>query len=297
LDSTAPQESLKLRARATRLITIPSSEQLPERAHQRMEESQDWYSADLYDQETTAEAPPLNVERNRIPESRVPNPEVTYSASGGKNAPTLTILSGYGEAETPSESRSWHGVILGFLLLAFVSALGIGAWYWWSQGGSVTQTSQPSNSNPGPMNQNPSTAPLFQPTSTMTPQKATITSTPDAEINRLREWRIGAKPSEGVEIISALEQAEEKYPTDYRFPYELSKLSIKGITSHHEAFEPLARAAQKAIDNGQTDEMLNSLMADKDEDFYKLSHGHREWKALEEALRNKDKGVLKASIH
>jgi hypothetical protein len=88
-----------------------------------------------------------------------------------------------------------------------------------------------------------------------------------------------------------------KYPTDYRVPYELSKLSIKVITSHHEAFEVLARAAQKAIDNGQADEMLNSLMADKHGDFHKLSHGHHEWEALEQALRNKDKGVLKVSAH
>ena len=109
--------------------------------------------------------------------------------------------------------------------------------------------------------------------------------------------RIGALPSEGVEIISALEQAEKRYPTDYRFPYELSKLSIKGIVSHHEAFEPLIRAAQKAIDNGQADEMLSSLMADKDGDFVKLSHGHHEWEALEQALLNKDKGLLNVSAH
>ena len=112
---------------------------------------------------------------------------------------------------------------------------------------------------------------------------------------RLRERRIGAKPSERVEIISELEQAETRYPSDYRFPYELAKLSIKGITSHHEAFEPLVRAAQKAIDNGQADEMLNRFMADKDGDFHKLSHGHHEWEMIEQALRNKEKGVLKAS--
>lgn len=74
-------------------------------------------------------------------------------------------------------------------------------------------------------------------------------------------------------------------------------LSIKGITSHREAFEPLARAAQKAIDNGQADEMLNRLMADKYGEFHKLSHGHREWEAIEQALRNKDKGVLKIGTH
>ena len=119
----------------------------------------------------------------------------------------------------------------------------------------------------------------------------------DEEITRLRERRIVAKPLESVEIISALEQAEKNYPTDYRFPYELSKLSIKGTVSHREGFEPLARAAEKAIDKGQADEMLNRLMADKDGDFHKLSHGHHEWEAIEQALRNKDKGVLKVSAH
>ena len=106
-----------------------------------------------------------------------------------------------------------------------------------------------------------------------------------------------AKPSESVEIISAIDQAERKYPRDYRFPYELSKLSIKGSVSHDEAFAPLFRAAQKAIDNGQADEMLSSLMADKDGDFHKLSHGHHEWEAIRQALLNKDKGVLKVSSH
>ena len=60
---------------------------------------------------------------------------------------------------------------------------------------------------------------------------------------------------------------------------------------------PLARAAQKAIDNGQADEVLNSLRADKDGDFHKLSHGHAEWQAIEQALRNKDKEMLKVSAH
>ena len=280
------------RAYAARLTTIPSSEQLPDRARQRVEESQEWHStADLYEEETATEAPAT--------ESRTPIPQVraTDSASEARSVPSLTILSAYAEPETPSEFRWWHGVIFGFLLLAFVSAVGIGSWYLWSQGRTVTQTSESINPGLGPPAENPSNAPSYQPTSPMTPQNVSIASTADEEINRLREKRIGATSSEGVEIVSALEQAEKKYPTDYRFPYELSKLSIKGITSHHEAFEPLARATEKAIDNGQADEMLDSLMADKDGDFYKLSHGHHEWEAFEQALRNKDKKLLKASAH
>jgi uncharacterized protein HemX len=218
----------------------------------------------------------------------------TYPAGEATTAPKLTILSSYSEPEAPSQFRWPHGLIVGFLLVLFVSLLGIGGWYLWRR--PVTQTSQSSNSAPDVTTENPSTVPADKPTSAITPQQASIASAAE-EIKQLSERRIGAEPSERVEIISALEQAEKKYPNDYRFPYELSKLSIKGSISHHEAFESLARAAQKAIDNGQAEEMLNSVMADKDGDFHKLSHGHHEWEAIEQALRNKDKGVLKVSAH
>jgi hypothetical protein len=55
-----------------------------------------------------------------------------------------------------------------------------------------------------------------------------------------------------------------------------------------------ALAAEKAIDDGKAEEMLDSLIADKDGDFYKLSRGHREWETLTQALQNKDKAALKA---
>ena len=256
-------------------------------------------AADLYDEETMSTARVPSLERNVVHETRDLTPQVraTHTGSEARILPTLTILSSYSEPETLSRFRWRHGVIFGFFLLLFVSVLGKGGWYLWSQRQSITQTSQQSNSNPEPTAENPSTAPSYQPTSAITPQQATIASNADEEIKQLRDKRNGAKPSERVEIISALEQAENKYPTDYRFPYELSKLSIKGITSHGEAFEPLARAAQKAIDNGQAEEMLNRLTTDKDGEFHKLSHGHHEWEEIEQALRNKNKGVLKVSTH
>ena len=219
----------------------------------------------------------------------------SHTASEARSASTLTILSSYSEAEAPSQFRWPHGVILGSLLLLFVSFLGIGGWYVWRR--SITQRSQLSSSKPDPTTENQSTAPSYQPTPAIIPRQATSGNAADEEIKLLRERRIEAEPSERLEIVSALEQAENKYPNDYRFPYELSKLSIKGRISHHEAFESLARAAQRAIDNGQADEMLNNLMADKNDDFHKLSHGHHEWEAIERALRNKDKGVLKVSAH
>ena len=220
--------------------------------------------------------------------------EATRPASDGPSAPRLTILSSFSEPEAPSQFRWPHGLIVGFLLVLFVSLLGIGGLYLWQR--PVTQTSQSTTSTPDVATENRSTGQADEPKPTISPQQAPIASA-DKEIAQLRERRIGAEPSERVEIISAFEQAEKKYPNDYRFPYELSKFSIKGTISHHEAFEPLARAAQKAIDNGQADEMLNSFMADEDGDFHKLSHGHHEWEAIEQGLRSKDKGVLKAGAH
>lgn len=219
----------------------------------------------------------------------------TQRASEAISTPGPTILSSYREPEAPSQFRWSHGPILGLLLLLFVSLLGIGGWYLWRR--SITQTSQLNSFKPDPSTENPSTAPSYQPTPVIIPLQATIANAADEEIKLLRERRIEAEPSERLEIISALEQAENKYPNDYRFPYELSKLSIKGRVSHHEAFENLTRAAQRAIDSGQADQMLNSFMADKNGDFHKLSHGHHEWEAIEQALRNKDKEVLKVSAH
>ena len=115
----------------------------------------------------------------------------------------------------------------------------------------------------------------------------------DEELTELRNRRISARPADANPLLAALEEAEKKYPTDYRFPYERAKLSIKGMISHHEAFEAIFRAAEKAIDNGKEQEMLSRLTSDKDGDFYKMSRGHHEWASLEEALRNHDKSMLK----
>ena len=209
----------------------------------------------------------------------------------------LTMLSAYGEPETPSQLRWWHGAILGLAIVLSVGGLGFGGWYWWSHRGSVAQITPPTDSNTSPPANNSSTSPSSKPTSTIASGQMTTSRSADEEIRRLRERRSGAKPSETSEIVAAFEDAEKKYPNDYRFPYERAKLSIKGITSHHEAFSALSLAAEKAIDNSKAQEMLDSLMADKDGDFYKVSRGHQEWQTLEEALRNKDKAALKPLLH
>jgi hypothetical protein len=208
--------------------------------------------------------------------------------------PVLSMMESYGR-ETPSQFRWWYGAILGLFLLLF-GGLGIGGWYWWSNRGSVAQTTPQVDSNPALPPGNSSASPSSTSTSTAPGQK-TASLSADEEIKRLRERRIAAKPSEASEIIAAFEDAEKKYAMDYRFPYERAKLSIKGITSHHEAFGALSLAAEKAIDNGKSQEMLDSLTADKDGDFYKLSRGHHEWQTLLEALNNKDKRGLSELHH
>jgi len=205
------------------------------------------------------------------------------------------MLSTYGEPEASSQFRWVHGAILALLFLLIVGGIGIGGWYWWTHRGSVAQVKPPADSNNGPA---PESSATFPSSTSQTPPAQTITSnSADQEIKLLRERRAGTKPSEGAEIIAAFEGAEKKYPTDYRFPYERAKLSIAGVASHHEAFGALALAAETAIDNGNSQEMLDSLMADKDGDFRKLSRGHREWQVLEEAIRNKDTASLKALNH
>jgi len=205
------------------------------------------------------------------------------------------MLSAYGESEAPSQFRWWHGAILALFVLVIIGGLASGGWYWWSHRGSVAQVAPPADSNNAPVPESSATFPSSTP---QTPAAQTTTSnSADQEIKLLRERRTRAKPSESAEIIAAFQGAEKKYPTDYRFPYERAKLLIAGVTSHHEAFGALALAGEKAIDNGKAQEMLDSLMTDKDSDFYKLSRGHREWQVLEEALRKNDRPALKALHH
>ncbi|MDQ2920708.1 MAG: hypothetical protein M3R52_03700 [Acidobacteriota bacterium] len=252
---------------------------------------QELYAApDPYQETYRALSPP----RREIP---IPQPLTPASEPGhDRTPPSLTMLSGYGSTRdtSPAYFRWWHGLIILMFFLLFVGALG-GGWWWWSNRSSTAQSQQPPNVNPTqPANNSP--GPSLTSTTT-TPGRMPTKSAADDELKRLREWRIRANPSEANQIIAAFDGAEKNYPADYRFPYERAKLSIKGTISHHEAFEPLFRAAEKAIDSGKAQEMLDSLTTDKDGEFYKLSRGHHEWEALEQGLRNKDKAALRVHGH
>lgn len=260
--------------------------------------TQEWYAApDLFDEdnETTLTAPALYPTREVSAKVAMGPSAIAPPAQNGngKAPPTLTMLSAYGETEPVIASRSEgkRGLIYASLLVLLFVMIGFAGWYLLTRRASATP-SQPAADTV--------TAPASVDASAMTPkllERPVATGAADEEWKRLREKRIAAKPAEAGDVITSLEQAEKNYPRDYRFPYERAKLSIKGITSHHEAFGALAAAAEKAIDNGQSQELLDNLMADKDGDFWKLARGHHEWEALEDALRNKDKAALENLRH
>lgn len=116
----------------------------------------------------------------------------------------------------------------------------------------------------------------------------------EEELRKLRERRIGASQSNRLTILQLFANTEKQYPDDYGFPYERAKLAINGVETkaHDEAFNALSRAAGTAIKADKADEMLKGLEADRMSDFHKLSHGHREWIQIIEALKPKDATLL-----
>ena len=130
------------------------------------------------------------------------------------------------------------------------------------------------------------------PTETTTQQVAS--NGPEDELKKLRERRMAASASERSKIFQAFAKVEKQYPRDYRFPYERAKLAAKGsrASSRTAAFKALNAAAEKAINTGKANEMLNGLESDKSGDFSELSQGRYEWSRLVAALKRKDPSLL-----
>jgi hypothetical protein len=258
----------------------------------------EWYAApELLGQpdETTVSS--------QSPANFVINPDLTrkyYSPVGltekgettrnGKEIPTLSMLSAYGGSEPVAKSRMppRYSVVASLMLIAFFVVVSFGGWYVWARRASAGSRAEP---------------PIGQEQSAMGNQFASPSAaerspdrrggeSADAEWEHLKQERINASTAEKGIVIAALKEAERKYPNDYRFTYERAKLSIKGVTSHYEAFTALALAAEKAIDNGQAEKMLENLKTDADGDFWKPAHGHHQWHALLEALESRDKENL-----
>ena len=154
------------------------------------------------------------------------------------------------------------------------------------------------NSAPPVVEQQPVTQPEPAPqeaAAVETEQKPQPTPvTPEDELKKLREKRMGASDADRSKIYQAIAKVERQYPRDYRFPYERAKLAAKGskANSRTEAFKALSVAAEKAISTGKANEMLTGLEADKAGDFQKLAQGRQEWTRLVAALRRKDTSLL-----
>src|SRR5215217_6196007 len=155
----------------------------------------------------------------------------------------------------------------------------------------ATQTTQPA-AQPAPSVTFTTEVSREAPTETTTQQVAT--NGPEDELKKLRERRMAANASERSRIFQAFAKVERQYPRDYRFPYERAKLAAKGAraSSRNEAFKALNAAAEKAINTGKANEMLNGLESDKSGDFSQISQGRYEWSRLVAALKRKDTSLL-----
>jgi Double zinc ribbon len=263
----------------------------------------EWYGAPELlgepDETTVSSRPRVNFVINPT-QRRTFSPPMAAAENGkavrnGKDVPTLSMLSAYGDSEPAPPGRSSRGyvVALSLAVVIFFTMFSFGGWYVWAHraSGASRQAEAAPSEESATGNQ---FAPAVRAEETASERR---TTNADDEWKRLKRERIAASDGDkAAAVIAALEQAERKYPNDYRFSYERAKLSIKGITSHHEAFAALALAAAKAIDSGQAQEMLDNLKADADGDFWKPAHGHHEWHELLEALAAKDKNHL-AELH
>jgi hypothetical protein len=150
---------------------------------------------------------------------------------------------------------------------------------------------QQAATQPQPQPTMPITTELSREAPAQTTTQQAAPAGPEDELNKLREKRMTAKPSERPRIYQALAKVEKQYPRDYRFPYERAKLAVTG--SHRaEAFKALNAAAEKAITTGKANEMLSGLETDKADDFSKLSQARPEWSRLVAALKKKDTSLL-----
>lgn len=173
------------------------------------------------------------------------------------------------------------------LLLFFIGVIGIaavGGWWWLSNRDSTTDD----NRNTAASETN-SSAPS---TSQAKAEPTVSQSSADADLSRLQERIRNATPSDR-EILTLIRDAEQRYADDYRFTYERAKLIGKGMISHDEAWDALRRAATKAIDNNQADEMLSDIKSRTQTDFRKLSTHEDEWSAIINGLQSHDKAALK----
>ena len=112
-----------------------------------------------------------------------------------------------------------------------------------------------------------------------------------------RQLREEAHEISGESVVAAdelLRAAESEFPLEFRFSYERARLAVFGRHEHHEAFGRLRRAAEKAIETGRSEAMLEMLRSDGAQrgPFWKLTRGHSEWHQVLAALEHGDREAL-----
>ena len=112
-----------------------------------------------------------------------------------------------------------------------------------------------------------------------------------------RRLRATAPNSSGESVLvidERLKAAESEFPLEFRFSYERATLAVFGRHDHHEAFRRLRRAAEKAIETGRSEAMLEMLAKDgaPSGPLWKLARGHSEWRRILAALERSDRDAL-----
>ncbi|HUE82849.1 MAG TPA: hypothetical protein VMM84_12120 [Pyrinomonadaceae bacterium] len=124
-------------------------------------------------------------------------------------------------------------------------------------------------------------------------------STPEEALRDLRSRSITDSDSSAAQAaLEFLAPVEKQHVRDYRLPLERARLLVKAQSERFEteAFAALFIAAEKAINSGKAQEMLNSLHRHRTGDFRMLSRGHTEWRQLVRALRGKNARLLNATV-
>src|SRR5437870_5215078 len=176
-------------------ITVLSSGQRSEKFT-----PQEWYSApDLFTETDESTVTPIS-RQELVPKITVavPVPTVHPQSGNGKTAPTLTMLSAYGESETtaPAEWKGRHALFVGLLLLVFFGVLGFGGWYWWTHRASAAQPQPQVDSSTVPTGGDSASSSTSASRATKTSERTIANDPASEELKRLREKRISAKPSE-----------------------------------------------------------------------------------------------------
>ena len=250
--------------------------------------------------EPTRFRPPANTSPNESVEhviaptdfsAPVSSSQVTASLSDSVNetiaVPTFASNLSYREPKGNSNKLLFiAGAALGFVFFLIVAG---GAFIWWQMQKSDQQTTDNRNQQ-----MRASTNTISG--SNSSNLNAAPNSTADDEFTRLQSKLNNAAPNEKNALDTELKKAENKYPNDYRFTYQRAKLETVKSKEHHEAFEMLFAAGEKAIKSNKSADLLSDLQRDKILDLKRLTD-HQEWRVLQNALQNKNSKALDVKGH